>query len=435
MSLNKNRLTSVRRVASASAAALAFVSLATGTARAAPIAIGTPFMNLENRAVNSIGITPGQFVRFGANSVVPNGDAGTTGVAIQDGTGLRRNIPFGPFPLAPNWFARYLPDDPSLRGNWTLQFTNGSDVATRSVGVAAAAEQAKFVESITISGTSANPTFTWTPSPGTTVNAYRVNFYEKTGVGTNSGNIASINLLPTQTSHTVTAADFTLANYQFTEGKPYSIEISVIQTKDGTTNADNSNLLAIARAYADFTPQPGNSPVVNLPVVLDNGDFKFNIAVVPGQVYYIDPDVAVGYDYVIGAGDPNFASVVLPAGIGDGLFDIFGVDASGTDSLLAADWAAGQTFTFGAGGLAHFRVTGIETDAMLDPGSATAFVTGLTFTGAGKFTGTQTPITVFVNNNVPEPSAMVLAGIALVSLSLTRRRSSLLPRQDCQNCR
>jgi hypothetical protein len=32
-----------------------------------------------------------------------------------------------------------------------------------------------------------------------------------------------------------------------------------------------------------------------------------------GQAIFIDPLVAVGYKYAIGAGDPEFASVLLPA--------------------------------------------------------------------------------------------------------------------------
>ncbi len=390
---------------------------------AAPISISTPFFNLEHRNVNSLGAGVGSFVRIGANSVVPNGTDGTTGVAFRNSDNLTRNLNFAPFPLGPNWFERYFTDNPALRGDWTLKFSNGSDVATAQVSLDPAAQQAPFVNSVTLSGTAAAPTFSWTPPPGVTVNAYRVNLYEKLpGVG-NSGNIVSKTFGPSVTSYTVKPGDFSLAKYQFALGKNYSIEISLIQTKDGTSNGNNSNIQAIARSYADFTPQAGNSPVVNLPVVLDNGTYQFDITVVPGVTYYIDPEIAVGYDYEIGAGNPNFASVDLPDGIGDGLYDIFGFDVNDNEVLLADDWNGVNVFTFAAGGVSHFKVLGIETSAGLDPASTTAFITGLTFTGAGQFTGTQTPITVTIENNVPEPSTLALAALALVG-TLRRRRQT-----------
>ena len=131
-------------------------------------------------------------------------------------------------------------------------------------------------------------------------------------------------------------------------------------------------------------------------------------------------EVAIGYDFQIGAGDPNFRSVVLPDHIGDGLYDIWGHDASGQLTELAHDWHGGSVFDFGAAGVDFFRILGIETSAALDPGNATAFVTGVTFTGSGNFTGTQTPITTSVD--VAEPSPLALAGLALFALSLARRR-------------
>jgi len=402
---------------------LSLLACATFGAAAAPITITQPFFNLEHRNVNSLGWAVGDFVRFGANSVVPNGDHGTTGVAIRDSDHLTRNLVFAPFPLSPNWFVRNLADDPNLyRGNWTLQFSNGADTATAAVSLAQNAQQAPFVHSITLSGTSLNPTFSWSPPPNTTVNAYRVNIYDKAIITpNNSGNIASMNLAPNVTSHTVTAADFTLPGYQFTVNHAYSIEISLIQTKDGTSNAANSNLQAIARSYADFTPNNGGGPPVNLPVVLDNGVYKYDIAVQPGVTYYLDPQVAIGYDFQIGAGDPNFRSVLLPANIGDGLYDIWGHDAGGQLTELAHDWHGGNVFDFGAAGVDFFRILGIETSAALDPNNTTAFVTGVTFTGRGGFTGTQTPITA--NVDVPEPPALALAGLALFALSLVRRRT------------
>jgi hypothetical protein len=222
------------------------------------------------------------------------------------------------------------------------------------------------------------------------------------------------------TSYTVNPADFTIPGYAFQLGKNYSIEMSIIQTKDGSnTNLANSNIRAIARSYADFTPNEGGGPPVNLPVVLDNGAYKFDMSIVAGQTYYIDPEVAIGYDYAIGLGDPNFATVDLPEAIGDGLFDIFGYDSQDVLTLLAHDWNGANVFDFGPGGVSRFRVTGIETSAGLDPANTTAFVTGLTWTGSGQFTGTQTPITVTVD--VPEPPALALLGLALAGLGLTGR--------------
>src|SRR5262249_15623015 len=150
-----------------------------------------------------------------------------------------------------------------------------------------------------------------------------------------NGQVASTNLQANVTSHTVTSADFTVPGYAFDKTHNYEVEIGLIQTKDGTGNLNNSNLQAISRVYADFTPVEGGGPAINLPVALESGAYKFNITVVPGQTYYIDPAVAIGYDYQIGEGNPTFLSVVLPAGIGDGLYNIIGFDAAGHQVVLA----------------------------------------------------------------------------------------------------
>lgn len=404
--------------------------LGTGTSlgHAATVSVNTPFINLEHRAVNSIGAATGQFLRIGAVSVVPNGANGTTGIGthvMPDGSTITRTINSASSPLLPNFFSRLLQDSPDLRGDWDLTFRNGGDQTTRRVSLSPSAQQAPFVNSITLSGTSQNPTFSWTPPPGVRVDAYRINIYDKDLVALGQGGqVTNRDLLPGQTAYTVAAADFTVPGYAFTLGKPYAIEFSLIQTKDGTSRSSNDNLQAIARVYADFTASNSGGPAVNLPVVLANGSYQFNMTVVPGQTYYIDPEVAIGYDYAIGAGNPNFASVALPAGIGDGLYDIYGFDALNQLVLLADDWQAGQVFDFGTSGVDRFRVLGIETAAMLDPANTTAFVTALTFTAAGQFTGTQTPITVDLGSGtVPEPAAWMLTPLAL-GLAMRRPRRS-----------
>ncbi len=73
-----------------------------------------------------------------------------------------------------------------------------------------------------------------------------------------------------------------------------------------------------------------------------------------------------------------------------------------------------------SGGIDRFRVLGIETDAMLDPGNAAAFVTGLTFASAGRFTGTMTPITQFVPAS--EPATALVFATGIVALLRARRR-------------
>jgi len=118
------------------------------------------------------------------------------------------------------------------------------------------------------------------------------------------------------------------------------------------------------------------------------GAYTFSVAVVPDVPIFIDPPVAVGYDYAIGKGDPRIAKVQLPIGVGDSRY---GLKVGGRKFTVAG----GEWFDFRAHGfpqgVTDFRVGCIEVAAALDPANPQAFPTGLTFVAAGHFTGTQKP--------------------------------------------
>lgn len=125
-----------------------------------------------------------------------------------------------------------------------------------------------------------------------------------------------------------------------------------------------------------------------------SGAYTFSVAVIPNFPIFLDPPVAVGYDYAVGPGDPLFATLRLPIGIGDSRYT---VKVKGRKfSLAGGDLLDFRAIGF-AGGVDAFRVGCIEVDARLDPADAEAFPTEVTFMAAGQFTGTMRPLTRSAN--------------------------------------
>jgi hypothetical protein len=182
--------------------------------------------------------------------------------------------------------------------------------------------------------------------------------------------------------------------------------------------ADTSNVSEDFPGLWSFAIRAGEPPGSTpdnplLPVVTEEGwEFEFNVEL--DQTVFIDPVVAIGYDYVVNSG-PNFQTALLP-NVGDGLFEILLWD--GSDWVLESIVAAGDIFDFGTGGVDRFRVLGIETSAGLDPDDTLAFVTGLTFARSGIVNMTMTPITQVID--VPEPGTIALIGLGLLGLRFNR---------------
>ncbi len=173
---------------------------------------------------------------------------------------------------------------------------------------------------------------------------------------------------------------------------------------------------------------PGSTPDNPLLPVVNNGQFVFDFNVELNQTVFIDPIVAIGYDYEVTSG-PNFQTVLLPTGIGDDLYDLFLFDDTlmdYTDSGI--DLAGGSVHNFGPGGVDRFRILGIETEAGLDPNDTEAFVTGVSFTSAGRVQMTQTPISFDTDPGgpgpIPEPSTVVLFATGLLGLGLSQWRKT-----------
>lgn len=199
-------------------------------------------------------------------------------------------------------------------------------------------------------------------------------------------------------------------------GKRYEIAV-ISEVRDAANNTRGR-----ARSFFEFSPLPegAGNVAVFLPSAGPDGKFKFDVEVKAGEAIAIDPIVAVGYNYEVGSGDPLFASVKLPS-LGDDQYELWLADGNGVYSFQTV-LNAGTEYFFAGTGASSFRVLGIEESLMLDPNDVTAFVTTLTFTADGRFTGTMTPITV---NVVPEPQtyALMLLGLGVIAGALRRRRN------------
>jgi hypothetical protein len=408
-----------RSVSRAAAGIGTFVLTALLAAESPVHALSVTGINMfrDSRGPNDVGVTPGDRIQYGANVV--GGSTGATVSATYPPTGFT-DPATACSPLAVN--AQFCSNSTGFNANrlaspWNLTFTKAGETLTvAGPSMTGADFLVPHPINVTISGSGTTPTISWTLPPGYTPDGFRVQIWDRSQIRENGqADIIHNDALPnTATSYTLPAVLETGGSLKI--GGTYAINFQVIETRgDVPFTGNNAQILTRSNSFFAFSPLgAGSPPNVFLPEVNENGVFKFTIASVgPNSVTFIDPIVAIGYDYAIGDGNPNFASVILPA-FGDNIYDVF---FQGVSHLVNA----GDEFFFPIGGLSAFRVLGIEPGAGLDPSDPLAFVTGLTFVSEGEFTGTMTPIT----QEVPEPSSVLLFGAGLFGLPIMRRKVRL----------
>lgn len=343
-------------------------------------------------------IGEGDRLYYGAISVVPNGGATPPTVGTAEQAGIVRTLLWTPGAVAPNQFTDAT-SNTSLTGSWTLTFMNGDD--TLVVSTPTTTDTAPpFVKNVKISGSGANPTFTWTIPDDFTPDTIQINVFDKAKSVDFAYGVHSVSLDASATSYQMPTVLSSGLELDPANPDGYVFEIGLIVKRDPAGSNSIANRLSRSRSFFDFAVLgPDDPPDVYLPTATSAGAYTFRIDVTANELIYIDPPVATGYQYQVGAGDPNFASVILPA-VGDNRFTVVFQGDSGT---VVEDVEAGEELPFPIGGVDAFTVLGIEPAAALDPNNATAFVTGLTFVSSGQFTGSMTPITTV---DGPSPAAI-----------------------------
>ena len=181
----------------------------------------------------------------------------------------------------------------------------------------------------------------------------------------------------------------------------------------------------------DYGPPAGSTPGNPLlpAATLPGGGIHLDFTVEAGVPVYVDPLVATGYDYTLGAGNPQITAAMFPVLAGDtNGYDVYALSDLATplfSHVMGGQWIDFTSLTGFYYGIRGFALRGIDLAAGLDPANPTAFVTGLRFGTSGTVAFDQTPVSTAVGG-VPEPAtwALLLGGFGAVGAAQRRRRET-----------
>lgn len=209
----------------------------------------------------------------------------------------------------------------------------------------------------------------------------------------------------------------------FTLPGSFTNEVLELQNQTNVSGGENG-LWVFAIRGGNVPGETSENPI--LPVIVDDS-YTFEFDVDLNETVFIDPEVAIGYDYAITSNtSPLIASVILPAGFGDDEYELW--LWNGTEFEFSADLNAGSEFDFTTAtpaGVDRFRILGIEAGLNVDPTDPLAFVTGLTFASPGTVSMSQTPIVFNTDpaSSVPEPAPFALILVGLTAIFWRRRKA------------
>ena len=250
-------------------------------ARATVLTVTGPSLWYINTSPSALFGAGSERILFAADSVIPNGSGlgglpPTTGFAtttnLNTGDTITHAIGFDPSPISPNFFGGStsictMACTPSgnnnpinLTGPWTITFQNPGTAPTSVSNILSLAGPGEipFVSSITLSGHQApNPLLVGARQLAVAPDGYRIQIYQNnltTPMDNQAGEVVFKNLPPTMTSYTVQPSDFTVPGHQLLPNTTYTIGISALTTRNGSTvNLSNSNLSASSYIVFQFS--------------------------------------------------------------------------------------------------------------------------------------------------------------------------------------